>query len=774
MAPTPIYTFVPGLVRRRKVSPERKRPTTRLLLGRPEDRTLLNSDPLIGLAAPSTVPTGDPLTYAITVTNVGLGAAQNVTLTDAPPMGESFSSQVLPAGASGGPYMGYQVQDNLPALAAGASATFDVIFLVAAGDANNSVLTGTATAGATGAASASASTTVINLLSTTTTLSSSADPSTFGQSITLTTTVSSGGQGTPTGPVDFLDGDNVIGTGTLSNGQATLVTSALTVGVHFLSAAYQGDSADAVSTSFTADLTVQQASTTTTLTSSANPSDIGQAVTLTAEVDGASGDAPTGTITFMSGTTTLGTGTLSPGGNGSQATLTLSTLPTGSDPVIAVYGGDANYGGSSSTTLNQIVENNGAFVWTGDVSEDWDVAGNWLVDGQTAATDPGQTADVIFSGVGETDPNCYTDGAVSVNSLTLDAPYTGTLSLAGSLNVAATFDFEGGNVNQPGGAGVSDITVTGTFNWAGGVLNVGSTLGNIILNNSATLTGTNLTTGDNLVLDGMTLSLSISGNLTFNNNAGVTMNTGLGGETSLFRWDSKTANIVTTGTGMFVNNGGTLLISTQGMVSKVTSDLPYDGEGGSLRVNLGTIVFDRAGATTGVSVLQNSGNIFLGQDNKNLAILEVDQGLTMNGGGLFTAAGETSQITVGDVKITGGVVNVGDSTGTGELDCAGKVTMTGGTYAAYIDLTAVTWGVWQSAKGFSLGGTAVLTVHSLNIPAVLPRALLIKTFLIMQTPAVNDIAGDFAVRNLAVGATGLLYKTAQPDAAKQNYDVSLL
>ena len=53
-----------------------------------------------------------------------------------------------------------------------------------------------------------------------------------------------------------------------------------------LSAAYQGDGVNAVSTSNMVNLTVQQASTTTTLTSSADPSTFGQAVTLTVEVDG--------------------------------------------------------------------------------------------------------------------------------------------------------------------------------------------------------------------------------------------------------------------------------------------------------------------------------------------------------------------------------------------------------------------------------------------------------------------------------------------------------
>ncbi len=94
-----------------------------------------------------------------------------------------------------------------------------------AGDANHSVLHDTAAVGATGASSvsASASTTVLVASPTTTGLSSGVNPSAFGQSVTLTATVSDGGAGYPTGRVQFLDGGAVIGTEALSDGQATLL-----------------------------------------------------------------------------------------------------------------------------------------------------------------------------------------------------------------------------------------------------------------------------------------------------------------------------------------------------------------------------------------------------------------------------------------------------------------------------------------------------------------------------------------------------------------------
>ncbi|HLH30720.1 MAG TPA: Ig-like domain-containing protein, partial [Terriglobia bacterium] len=59
---------------------------------------------------------------------------------------------------------------------------------------------------------------------------------------------------------------------------------------------------------------------------------------------------PTGAVTFIDGTTVLGTATLNGAG---QTTLDISTLSAGSYPIVAVYGGDAKYVGSSSPVLSQ-------------------------------------------------------------------------------------------------------------------------------------------------------------------------------------------------------------------------------------------------------------------------------------------------------------------------------------------------------------------------------------------------------------------------------------
>ncbi len=196
----------------------------------------------------------------------------------------------------------------------------------------------------------------VTTASTTTAVTSSPNPSTFGQSVTFTATVSSvaPATATPTGTVTFKDGATTLGTGTLNAlGVATFSTTSLAGGSHSITAVYGGDTNYTTSTSSVLTQTVSTASTSTTVTSSANPSDFGDSVTFTATVSVVGPSVtPTGTVTFMDGVSTLGTGAL----NASrQATFTTTTLSVGSHSVTAVYAGDGNYTGSTSTVLPQTV-----------------------------------------------------------------------------------------------------------------------------------------------------------------------------------------------------------------------------------------------------------------------------------------------------------------------------------------------------------------------------------------------------------------------------------
>src|SRR5262249_51063614 len=99
-------------------------------------------------------------------------------------------------------------------------------------------------------------------------------------------------------------------------------------------------------------LTVSPASTTTTLSSSANPSVPGQSVTFTAVVAAVApgGGTPTGTVSFTSGGTTLSPVTYSVVGGNLQASVTTSYASAGTPTIVASYNNsDGNYiGGSRS------------------------------------------------------------------------------------------------------------------------------------------------------------------------------------------------------------------------------------------------------------------------------------------------------------------------------------------------------------------------------------------------------------------------------------------
>jgi hypothetical protein len=195
--------------------------------------------------------------------------------------------------------------------------------------------------------------------STTTSLSSSASAAQIGQSLTFTATVTPASSGMPTGTVTFENGTTVLGVAivaaTSSGAQASFTTSALAIGSYSVTAVYSGDNSFTGSTSVALMQTVGQESTTITLSSSAPTATSGQSLTFTATVTGADGGTPTGSVTFMDGTTVLGTAMLSAASSGAQATFTTSTLANGAQTITAVYSGDSTYAASTSAVLNQTV-----------------------------------------------------------------------------------------------------------------------------------------------------------------------------------------------------------------------------------------------------------------------------------------------------------------------------------------------------------------------------------------------------------------------------------
>lgn len=186
-------------------------------------------------------------------------------------------------------------------------------------------------------------------------ISSGNNPSVAGQPVTFTVTVIPVYSGTPTGTVTVLSDGVPAGSGSLSGGMANVTISSFTAGSHYIAAKYSGDTNFAAAFFGTLTQTVNPAAfkqTQTTLTSSLNPSIVGQPVNLTATVSGSGSGSPTGTVAFLDGSTTIVSGVVLSGGT---ATFQDASLTAGTHSLTAVYSGDANYSASTSAPFSQTV-----------------------------------------------------------------------------------------------------------------------------------------------------------------------------------------------------------------------------------------------------------------------------------------------------------------------------------------------------------------------------------------------------------------------------------
>lgn len=196
---------------------------------------------------------------------------------------------------------------------------------------------------------------------TATSLSSSANPSTFNQIVNFHAAVSSTTPGvpTPTGSISFLDGSATLATISLANGQADFPIQTLSPGTHTITALYNPSSGNFAVSSLPINQVVQPAASNVSATVTPNPSVFGQPVTFTATVVSNGGVAATGTISFAFNGAVFGTATLGASGRDDQnrltstATFSTSVLPAGADQVVVTYSGDAaNTGGSMVLTQN--------------------------------------------------------------------------------------------------------------------------------------------------------------------------------------------------------------------------------------------------------------------------------------------------------------------------------------------------------------------------------------------------------------------------------------
>ena len=185
---------------------------------------------------------------------------------------------------------------------------------------------------------------------TTTKLTSSVNPAAYGISVTFMANVNSP-DGAPIGNVQFFDGTSLIGTAILSSGKAKITTAAFSPGSHAVTAIYTGSDNFLPSTSPVLSETVDQASTSTTITSSKNPSNIYAAVTFTAQVS-AAGSVPNGYVKFF--VDDIGYAPILLDASG-QAAQTYQFLTAGPRTIKAVYLGTSSFAGSGDS-VNQMVK----------------------------------------------------------------------------------------------------------------------------------------------------------------------------------------------------------------------------------------------------------------------------------------------------------------------------------------------------------------------------------------------------------------------------------
>jgi hypothetical protein len=199
---------------------------------------------------------------------------------------------------------------------------------------------------------------------TTTTLNVPSGALRSGVATTLSAQVVGGSS--PTGNVSFLANGILLGTSPLSGNSASLSTSGLPAGADNLQAIYSGDDKNALSASDPQSTTVAGplvASATSLAVTSSNVTSTSPA-SFSVSVLGDSTTLPTGSVTLMSGTVSLGSAMLATDGTASISAL----LPSGTDSVQAVYGGDSTYQGSTSNQVSIVVAPPPDFAFTGSPS----------------------------------------------------------------------------------------------------------------------------------------------------------------------------------------------------------------------------------------------------------------------------------------------------------------------------------------------------------------------------------------------------------------------
>lgn len=301
-----------------------------------------------------------------------------------------------------------------------------------------------------------------------------------------------GSDGIATGTISFTD---TASTATVSSGSLNLNTKgvaewiptlSLPVGPTTVGASYSGDSSFSPSASSTPlAFTITKASTYSSLNAQPSPVALGSATSLQVQVSNqfsgpvcasnagctfflSSPASPTGTVTFSFANKTLGTVPLAPPLNKlfiSYATLSVASLPLGTDTVTAAYNGDTNYS-AVTTTFNVVVEQPATVTATinpSTINQAEFAQVNATVTGLSGM--PAPTGTVTFSAAGSiggfwTDTETLKSGSATSGGL---PGYLFFPSKNGQLTVPVTAAYSGDSTYGPGSAVVSLTVIPGNL-----------------------------------------------------------------------------------------------------------------------------------------------------------------------------------------------------------------------------------------------------------------------------------------------------------------------
>jgi DNA-binding beta-propeller fold protein YncE len=260
-------------------------------------------------------------------------------------------------------------------------------------------------------------------------LASSVNPSTPGEDVTFTVTVS-GTAGMPTGSVNFTDGSTSLAgcsAVALTSGTATCSSSALALGSHAISAAYSGDAAYNAGTS---SVVTQNVQSNPTLTVSKAGSGMG---TVTSSPSGiscgatCSADFASGTVVSLSAAADSGSSFVGWSGGGCSGVGSCSVTLDAATTVTATFASASDQPrlGALSTRMD---------VLTGDNV----MIGGFVIQGSTAKTVIIRARGPSLSGSGIANPLAdpvlqlvFPDGTVVANDNWGDAPNAAQIQASG-------------------------------------------------------------------------------------------------------------------------------------------------------------------------------------------------------------------------------------------------------------------------------------------------------------------------------------------------------